>query len=296
MVNAIDLKFQGFSKAIASFLIESGDGPVLIETGPHSTFKTLERSVSQIGYDLSDIKHVLLSHIHFDHAGAAWALAKRGAKIYLHPQGAKHMEDPSKLYESAKRIYKDKMDPLWGALKPIRRDHLYQIPNAESIQLGGLNFIAHHTPGHAIHHIAWQLEDLLFTGDVAGVKVNGGPVVPPCPPPDINIEDWKSSIALIREMKISKIYLTHFGAFDNIGEHLSELEECLDNWANWMKEKWEKNISPQDVTPEFQAYVENQLRLAGLSKNEIDRYGAANPAWMSVMGLLRYWKKRAEMN
>ncbi len=296
MVNVIDLKFQGFSQAIASFLIESGEGPVLIETGPHSTFKALEAGVNPLGYDLSDIKHVLLSHIHFDHAGAAWALARRGAKIYLHPSGAKHMEDPSRLYESAKRIYRDKMDSLWGSLKPIPKDHLYQIPNEETVQIGNLKFTAHHTPGHAIHHIAWQLEDMLFTGDVAGVKINDGPVVPPCPPPDINIEDWKASISLIRGMNLNKIYLTHFGDFDNIEGHLNELEGCLDNWTSWTKVQFEKNADPKDITPEFQAFVDGKLAKKGLTKNEIDRYGAANPAWMSVAGLMRYWKKRGEIS
>ncbi len=296
MVNVIDLKFQGFSRAIASFLIESGEGPVLIETGPHSTYKALEEGINHLGYDIADIKHVLLSHIHFDHAGAAWALARQGAKIYLHPSGAKHMEDPSRLYESAKRIYQDKMDSLWGSLEPIPKDHLYQIPHEETLHIGKLKFIAHHTPGHAVHHIAWQLEDMLFTGDVAGVKINDGPVVPPCPPPDINIEDWKASIALIRSLNLEKIYLTHFGDFDNIEEHLNELEECLDSWSGWMKLQYDNGADASEITPKFQAYVDEELSSKGLSKNEIDRYGAANPAWMSVAGLMRYWKKRAEIN
>lgn len=292
MVNIIDLKFQGFSKAIASFLIESGDGPVLIETGPHSTFKNLESSVNEIGYKIDEIKHVLLSHIHFDHAGAAWALAKQGAKIYLHPRGARHMADPSKLYESAKRIYKDKMDSLWGRLEPIKKDHLFQIPDKEPLKIGGLSFLAHHTPGHAVHHIAWQLEDILFTGDVAGVKVLNGPIVPPCPPPDINLEDWRKSISTIKAIRPQKLFLTHFGEFTNIEDHLQKLEVCLMDWANWIKDQWKKGFSHQDITPGFQAYVEKQLLDFGLTKSEIDRYEAANPAWMSVAGLIRYWEKK----
>ncbi len=292
MVNIIDLKFQGFSKAIASFLIESGDGPILIETGPHSTLKTLMKSVNNLGYEMEDIRHVLLSHIHFDHAGAAWALAKQGAKIYLHPLGAKHMADPSRLYESAKRIYKDKMDSLWGRLEPIKKDHLFQIPDKETLKIGGLSLVAHHTPGHAIHHIAWQLEDMLFTGDIAGVRMMDGPVVPPCPPPDIDLEAWISSISLIRNMNLSKLYLTHFGAFDDIGDHLDRLMERLNNWSDWIKERWSKGMSHDEITPRFRQYVEEQLIEFGLNESELGRYEAANPAWMSVAGLMRYWDRK----
>lgn len=292
MVNIIDLKFQGFSKAIASFLIESGDGPILIETGPHSTLKTLMKSVNNLGYQMEDIRHVLLSHIHFDHAGAAWALAKQGAKIYLHPLGAKHMADPSRLYESAKRIYKDKMDSLWGRLEPIKKDHLFQIPDKETLKIGGLTLVAHHTPGHAIHHIAWQLEDMLFTGDIAGVRMMDGPVVPPCPPPDIDLEAWISSISLIRNMNLSKLYLTHFGAFDDIGDHLDRLMERLNNWSDWIKERWSKGMSHDEITPRFRQYVEEQLIEFGLNESELGRYEAANPAWMSVAGLMRYWDRK----
>ena len=295
MVNVIDLKFQGFSHAIAAFLLESDDGPVLIETGPHSTFKTLEQSLRQVGYNVTDIQHVLLSHIHFDHAGAAWAFAKHGAKIYLHPSGAKHMEDPTKLYESAKRIYQDKMDILWGKLEPIPKDHLFQIPDHEELTIGGLQFKAHHTPGHAIHHIAWQLEDTVFTGDIAGVKIENGPAVPPCPPPDINIEEWKASIARVKALKPEKLYLTHFGEITDIDRHLSELEACIDSWALWIKEKFDAGVDAATMTPQFQAFVRDQLLTSGLTSSEADRYEAANPAWMSVAGLLRYWRKRSEL-
>ncbi|MEQ9426323.1 MAG: MBL fold metallo-hydrolase [Cyclobacteriaceae bacterium] len=291
MVNIIDLKFQGFSEAIASFLIESGDGPVLVETGPHSTFQNLVAGVNSCGYQIEDVKHVLLSHIHFDHAGAAWALAQTGAKVYVHPLGAKHLLDPSRLYESAKRIYKDQMDILWGKLEPVKQDRLIQIPDQETLKIGGLNFKAHHTPGHAIHHIAWQLEDSLFTGDVAGVRVGNGPIVAPCPPPDIHIEHWKESIGKIRNMAISKLYLTHYGEFNDIDQHLSNLEFILDDWANWIKDKMKKGKGPEEATPEFQEYVASQLREEGLNENEIGRYEAANPAWMSVAGLMRYWNK-----
>jgi len=292
MVNVIDLNFQGYSSDIAAFLVESGDGPILIETGPYSTFSTLEKGIQNLGYRVRDIRHILLTHIHFDHAGAAWAFAKQGAKVYLHPVGARHMEDPFKLYESARRIYKDKMDSLWGKMEPIKKDHLFQMPNKEVLKIGNRKFVAHHTPGHATHHIAWQVEDILFTGDVAGIRIKDGPVMPPCPPPDIDIEAWKKSINVIRGLKLSHIYLTHFAAFTDISSHLDQLEKCLDDWVQWIKIEWERGRTHEEITPEFQQYVANQLSDAGLSTGDIAKYEAANPSWMSVTGLIRYWHKK----
>ncbi|MCI4666685.1 MAG: MBL fold metallo-hydrolase [Bacteroidia bacterium] len=290
-IHTLDLNFLT-DEAIASFVVESSDGPVLVETGPHSTLKNLERGLSDLGYGLEDIKHVLLTHIHFDHAGAAWALAQKGAKVYVHPFGYKHLLAPSKLYNSAKRIYGDQMERLWGLMEGIAEENLISVEDGTEIIVGDATFIGWHTPGHASHHIAWQLGDLVFAGDVAGCKIKQGPVVPPCPPPDINIEDWHASIDRILGLKPSRILLTHFGEVSEVETHFNELKEILQDWAAWMKVPFEQGRDPRDVTPEFQAYANGQLKAKGLSEKEVARYDAANPAWMSVAGLMRYWKKK----
>ncbi|MEM8895475.1 MAG: MBL fold metallo-hydrolase, partial [Bacteroidota bacterium] len=243
MIHAIDLHFLGHEHTIASFLIETSEGPVLVETGPHSTIGYLERGLLQYGYQLSDVKKVFLTHIHLDHAGAAWAFAKNGATIYVHPFGAKNMEDPSRLMESARRIYQDKMDELWGEMNAIPAAQLHEVADEEVFDLGDIQLKAWHTPGHAKHHIAWQLGDDLFTGDVAGVKIDQGIVVPPCPPPDINIEHWVDSINLIRKLNPKRLHLTHFDAITDIKSHLDNLEHILWDWANWMKKPFEENRS-----------------------------------------------------
>ena len=294
MIHSIDLNFQGIKKAIASYLIETKAGPILVETGPHSTYEHLKEGIKQTGYDISQIKHVFLSHIHLDHAGAAWALAESGAKIYVHPFGARNMEDPTRLMESATRIYGDKMDTLWGTMKKIPAELLYQVEDQEVFDLGDTTLKAWHTPGHAKHHIAWQINDIVFTGDVAGVKIGDGPVMPPCPPPDINIEDWKNSIQLLKKIQPAQLYLTHFNAISDIEGHLTALENILDDWAGWIKEKWEANESAEEVTPKFMEYTAQQLRSQGLSDQEIETYEAANPSWMSVAGLMRYWTKKSQ--
>ena len=294
MIKIIDLGFIGQPEAIASFLIETSEGPVLVETGPHSTLPNLEAGLKKNGYELADVKHVFLTHIHLDHAGAAWYFAKLGANIYLHPMGQRHMADPSRLMESAKRIYKDEMDRLWGRMESISADKLIPTENGATIIIGDTNFQAWHTPGHAIHHIAWQVGSTLFAGDVAGVKIRQYAVMPPCPPPDINIEDWQTSIQKIKTLDLSTIYLTHYGEITDIDDHLDELERILLDWSQWMKPFYEAKADPKKVTPLFQEYVAGQLKAGGIDELGLQQYEAANPSWMSVAGLMRYWRKKEE--
>ncbi len=293
-IRTFDLHFLGLNQAIASFLIETSDGPILIESGPHSTFNNLEKELEKLGYTVSDVQHVFLTHIHLDHAGAAWAFAEKGAKIYVHPFGARHMADPSKLMASAKMIYQDRMDELWGDMKPIPKELLIEVDHEQTIEVGGIKIKSLHTPGHASHHIAWQLDDALFTGDVAGVKIDNGPVQPPCPPPDINIEKWLGSIGLIKKQKPSRLYLTHFDYIENVEEHLNQLTEMLKDWSQFIKGKWEEELSNEEITPLFVEHTRKQLEAAGLGTTEIAQYEAANPSWMSVAGLVRYWHKKSQ--
>lgn len=293
MVHVIDLNFH-VSEAIAVFVIESSEGLILIESGPHSTMPYLEKGLSELGYSLSQVSHVLLTHIHFDHAGAAWALAKEGAKVFVHPVGYPHLLDPGKLYNSAKRIYGDMMESLWGLMEGIPEEQLQVVEDASTLNIGEHSFLALHTPGHANHHIAWQWEDIIFCGDVGGVRVPGGPVVPPCPPPDINLEAWRKSIERILEQNPTQLYLTHYGSVDEPASHMEKLRNIMDDWANWIKPYWEAGKKPNEVVPEFRQYAEQQLRDAGLDDMGVSRYEAANPAWMSVAGLMRYWRKKSE--
>lgn len=292
MIHILDLHFLDHTDTIASFLIETSEGPILIETGPHSTFDQLKKEVSRVGHQIEDIKHVFLTHIHLDHAGAAWAMAELGATIYVHPFGYKHLQNPVKLMESARRIYQDQMDRLWGEMKLIPEDKLIKVEHGEAIQIGDTKVISHHTPGHAVHHIAWQIDEQLFCGDVAGVKIGDGIVVPPCPPPDINVEDWQESIKKIKAIAPKEIYLTHFGKVTDILPHLDALEKRLLAWANWMKPHFEAQNKPEDITPLFQEYVKQELLAAGIDQEGLAQYEGANPSWMSVAGLLRYWRKK----
>lgn len=293
-IHTLDLNFLDKDSSIAAYLIESSDELVLIETGPETTFNSLVKAIENKGFDWKNIKHVLLSHIHFDHAGAAWKFAENGAKIYVHPIGLPHLQNPERLWNSAKMIYKEDMERLWGEMKPIDEKLLVPADEGDCLSIGDLEFNVHYTPGHAIHHNAYQLEDIIFTGDVAGVRINLQPVVPPCPPPDIDLGKWKSSIDKLRKLNPRSLYLTHFGKVDKTLEHLDELEWMLDDWANWMKPYYDKGIDPDEITPKFIEYTKNQLLEKGVNEDDVLRYEYANPSWMSVVGLLRYWRLKDE--
>lgn len=295
MIHIIDLHFQGQTEAIAAFLVETSAGPVLVETGPHSTYSHLKAGIERAGFQVTDIKHVFLTHIHLDHAGAAWLFANQGAKVYVHPRGYPHMHDPSRLLKSAKMIYQDKMDALWGTLNPIDEQQLTAVAHEDAFTIGDTTFKAWHTPGHAVHHIAWQVGDDLFTGDVAGVKIGAGPVVPPCPPPDINVEDWKASIQLIKDMAPARLWLTHSQSISNVNEHLDELEDRLVDWADWLKPKVvDEELADGALIQAFTQYVLDSFTKLDLSKEVSTRYEVANPAGMSAFGLKRYWKKKEQ--
>lgn len=292
-VITLDHQFRGQDNSIGSFLIESTDGLILVESGPHSTYPVLQKAIVSARYKVEDIKHVLLTHIHFDHAGAAWVFADMGAQIYVHTLGYKHMLDPTRLYASAKMIYQDMMEELWGDMKSISPELLSELKDGDQIQIGEHNIDAIYTPGHAKHHLAYRLDDIVFTGDVAGARISLGPVIPPCPPPDIDIELWIESIDKLLAMDgIQRYYLTHYGKVTDIAEHMQELKNALMDYANFIKPYFMDGKSPEEILPYFIRFVDQKLMDQGVNESDREAYSTANPAYMSVPGLLRYWSKK----
>jgi len=286
------LNFQNKTQAIASYLIRHNDGAVLIETGPGSTLSALETALSAEGLSPRHITHVLLTHIHLDHAGAAGWFAKQGAEIYVHPNGAPHLVNPEKLIASAARIYGDKMDQLWGEILPVAENQL-KVPNdAEEIVISTLRFVPVNTPGHAEHHYAYLFEDVCFSGDVGGVRIPGFQYLrAPMPPPELNFERWRESLARLRSLKFSRIAPTHFGIFDDAAWQIDEMEKTLTEAEKWLAGVMAENPSIEELREEFTAWMQEQGKVKNLSDEVIRAYSLANPVAMSADGLMRYWKK-----
>ena len=232
----LDLHYAGRPGLISAFLVPTGDGGfVLLDTGPASLLMALEQEIEAAGYPLTALKAVLLTHIHLDHAAAAGTLARRtGCQVWVHPAGAFHMENPeSKLLPSARRIYGDRLEMQWGVMEGVPGHVLHTVVHGEPILIGDLTAVGWHTPGHARHHVAWQVGDSVATGDVAGVRLQGtNHVLPPMPPPDIDVPTWLASIDLVRELEPAHLLLTHFGSYDDPGPHLDQLARRLKHWSD----------------------------------------------------------------
>jgi glyoxylase-like metal-dependent hydrolase (beta-lactamase superfamily II) len=236
-VVTLDLEFQNKTESIASYLIRHNDGVILVESGPGSTISALEAGLAKEGLSTRDITHVLITHIHLDHAGAAGWLSRQGAKVYVHPNGAPHLLNPEKLIASATRIYGDRMQTLWGEFLPVVENQLTVTEDAKEIVIGNLRFLPLHTPGHAEHHTCYLFEDVCFTGDVGGVRIPGYQYLrAPMVPPELHFGKWRETISRLRSLKFSRIAPTHFGIFDDPNWHLDELQNCLDETEKWLEE------------------------------------------------------------
>ncbi|GAB4445380.1 MAG: MBL fold metallo-hydrolase [Anaerolineales bacterium] len=288
----LDLNFQGRPHAIAAYLIRQGDAVVLIESGPGSTLSALEAGLAKEGLSPRNVTHVLLTHIHLDHAGAAGWLARQGAQIFVHPVGAPHMLDPQRLLASAARIYGERMESLWGEFLPVPQSQL-QIPkDAEEIVIGSLRFLPLNTPGHAEHHYSYLFEDVVFSGDVGGVRIPGYPYLRvPMPPPELHLERWHESLARLRREKAARIAPTHFGMFDDPDWQLNEVEKGLTAASRWLEEVMPSNPSIEELRERFTAWMRSEEEKMGMDAEVAQAYELANPPGMSADGLMRYWKK-----
>ena len=288
----LDLNFQGRPHAIAAYLIRHGDAVILIESGPGSTQAALQTALAQEGLSAADVTHVLLTHIHLDHAGAAGWLAQQGAEIYVHPIGAPHMLNPEKLIASATRIYGDRMELLWGKFLPVPQNQLKTPNDAEAIRIGSAEFIPLNTPGHAEHHYVYLFEDIAFCGDVGGVRIPGYQYLRvPMPPPELHIERWHASIARIRKEKPARIAPTHYGIFDDVEWQLREVEKGLDSAARWLDATMAAEPSIEQMRQSYTDWIMAEGEQIGLDAEAVKAYELANPLGMSADGLLRYWKK-----
>ena len=291
-IHCLDLDFQGQPRSVASYMVPHSSGVVLIESGPGSTLGALEAALKTHGYGFKDITHVLLTHIHLDHAGASGFLARQGAQILVHPVGAPHLLSPEKLVASATRIYGDLMDKLWGEMLPVPPEKLTVVQDSDEIAIGALRFVAFNTPGHAEHHYSYQLEDICLSGDVGAVRTLGYKYLRvPMPPPELNLEKWRESIIRLQKVGFKRVAPTHFGIFDDADWHWQAMLKALDDVEAWMQTNLPGEPPVDVLKKSFVDAMDAQSRALGLDEAAIEAYRLANPLSMSVDGMVRYWKK-----
>jgi glyoxylase-like metal-dependent hydrolase (beta-lactamase superfamily II) len=232
----IDTMLGGWERVTAGYLIE-GSAPVLIETGSQTSVPVLLAALAQIGVGPAELAGVAVTHIHLDHAGGVGNVAEAfpSATVYVHEKGARHLADPTRLIDSAARVYGGLLDSLYGRLDPTPADRLHVLVDEEVIEVSpGRSLVAVDSPGHAKHHVGLHdsLSGVLFAGDAVGVKLpDGGVLRPSTPPPDFDLDQAITSLGKFAARRPSGIALAHYGLLEQPEELLAEAEETLRQWA-----------------------------------------------------------------
>jgi glyoxylase-like metal-dependent hydrolase (beta-lactamase superfamily II) len=273
----LDLRHLGRERVIGSYLLQTEDGLALNDCGPATCVPELKARLAERGLELGDVRHLLLSHIHLDHAGAAGVLVREHPELKVHVSeiGAPHLVDPSRLEASARRLYGDEFDTLWGELAPVPEENVHVV-GAEVLGLACFP-----SPGHASHHVCYlDAQGTLYAGDAAGVRILPSTfVLPPTPPPEVDLEGWAETLDEIERRGPERLALIHFCVAEDPGRHLAELRERLERWSERVRD----GASEQ----EFEALAAADLGPDG------ETYEQAMPFWQSYAGLKRYWEKRA---
>ena len=269
----LDLHHQGVERVIGAYLVETDDGPAVFDCGPSLCTEALKARLRERGLELEDIRHLLLSHIHLDHAGAAGVLVREHPALQVHVSeiGAPHLADPSRLEASARRLYGDAFDELWGELAPVPQANLRVVGDEV------LGLACFPTPGHASHHVCYLGADgTLYAGDAAGVRIQPHrAVLPPTPPPEFDLDAWLRTLDEIERRRPARLALVHFGVADDVHRHLAELRMRLVRWAE------HADVTEEEFTQSVSSDVQSGL----------EEYARAMPFWQSYAGLKRYWEK-----
>jgi glyoxylase-like metal-dependent hydrolase (beta-lactamase superfamily II) len=296
----LDLLFLGVPRIIATAVLDGHDGVMLVDPGPSSTLPTLFAELNHAGISLSDVRALLLTHIHLDHAGASGSLVRQNPKlrVYVHEKGAPHLADPQKLLASATRLYGDDMDRLWGAVLPVPAEALVVMTGEETgperISGAGRTLDVAYTPGHASHHVSYfdRASGIAFAGDTAGIRLHPESfVLPPTPPPDIDLEIWRESLAKIARWRPGSLFVTHFGAHAPVDAHIAEMLDHIELTSGMVK----TSLAREGTDAEREAWFIDQLRKRlqqRASAEEVHAYEVAGRFDLSWRGLARYWRKK----
>jgi glyoxylase-like metal-dependent hydrolase (beta-lactamase superfamily II) len=256
-IHTLDLRFQDYERAIAAYLVEGPQGWVLVETGPMTTLNTLHQALQSY---------------------------------------APHLVDPGRLWHSAGRIYGDDLERLWGEILPAPAEHVVSLQDGDEVEVAGLTFRAVDTPGHAWHHHLYQIGNVGFAGDAAGVRMMPDEWLSlPAPPPEFDLDAWRKTLVRIQGLHLDAIYLTHFGKVENPDIHLQRFAGLLESGPAFIRRQMDAGAERDEVLQAYRTWNEARAVSADSSTGDFAGcYEAANPLFMSVDGIMRYWRKRDE--
>jgi glyoxylase-like metal-dependent hydrolase (beta-lactamase superfamily II) len=291
----IDLHYLGRSGAIAAGVIPTPAGMLLVDPGPTTCVARLEQALADSGIGSQDLHGLLLTHIHLDHAGATGTLVERHPHllVYVHERGAPHLLDPTKLLASARRLYGDDMDRLWGAFAPVPAANVRVPADGGVLDFGGAAIDAIYTRGHASHHVCYRdrRSGLAFVGDTGGIRVGAsGYVLPPTPPPDIDVALWQASLARIRAWRPTGVFITHFGLYKDAEAHLDALGRELEHWEALTRTLMTAEPDAARRAARFVESVRARMR-ERMAPADAERYRVAMSLEDCWAGLARYWEK-----
>ncbi len=295
MSEYIDLHFRGSDRVIATAVLSGRDGVTLIDPGPTSCLPALEAGLRQRGLTLRDVRSLLITHIHLDHAGAVGTIVERvpSIRVHVHERGAPHLIDPAKLLASATRLYGDQMDALWGAFLPVPAVNVNVLQGGERVATAGTNLRVAYTPGHAKHHVSYldETTGVAYVGDTGGIRVSGDYLIAPTPPPDIDLAAWRDSLNAIEAWQPVSLFLTHFGHVSGAKAHLARFRDTLTAQAEAVRQSVTAGQTDEERTRVFVEQMRREVRKA-MPEHEARATELAAPFDQLWQGLARYWHKQ----
>lgn len=298
-IDYVDVNFLGFPNIIATAVLHGPGGAALIDPGPTTSLSNLETALDRGGLRMEDVRQILLTHIHLDHAGAVGTIVESHPHIdvFVHERGAPHLADPAKLLSSASRLYGQDMERLWGEILAVPRDRLRVLQGGEQLEVAGRTLQVTYTPGHASHHVSYfePSSRIAFVGDTAGIRRGTGQyVMPASPPPDVDLELWRVSEARILAWDPDTLFLTHFGPFNGARLHFQELMDRLVQWSQIARRLVSDQALAEDERERrFVAEaVQDLRRIVGVA--DAEQYSRAGSLAYSWQGLARYWRKKLQ--
>ena len=299
-LTAIDTFYGGRERYTAAYLL-TADEPAIVETGPTTSAEHVVAGLERLGIGATDLAHIVVTHIHLDHAGGVGRLTRifPNVTVWVHERGAPHLQDPTRLVASATRLYGEAtMGSLFGHVEPVPADRIRALADGDRIELGGRALEALDTPGHASHHVALvdSATGAVFTGDALGIHVPDVPALRPAtPPPDFDPDLTVRSIERIREhARSSMVLFSHFGPVAEVDRICDLAVRRTRGWTEVVRRALERADDLDQIVALLEEEARRDIETGAEASIDLERFETLSSIRMNAMGIVRYWRKRAE--